>query len=80
MKKELKKEVEKTLDAAMSQVFEKLEIAKPSNKTRRAISKVSKRIKRDLAKHLKKAVRKISKSKSKRTPVKTSEHAHLTEK
>jgi hypothetical protein len=80
MKKTIKKEVKKTLDTAIAQVFEKLEIAKPSSKTKRAISKVSKRINRDLEKQLKKAVHKIGKPRSERTAVRTSQPAHVNEK
>lgn len=73
MKKAIKKEVQKTLDTAMTQVFEKLEIEKPSKPTKKAISKVSKKIKLDLEKQLKKAVNKISKARSRRTAVKAPE-------
>ena len=79
MKKAIKREVKNTLDSAIIQVFEKLEIAKPSKNTKRAISKVSKKIARDLQKQLKKAVNKISQSK-KKIATKTAQVGHLVEK
>jgi uncharacterized protein YqgV (UPF0045/DUF77 family) len=72
MKKSVKNEVNTTVEGAMDQVLQVLEINKASKKTKRAISKVSKRVREDLKKQLKRGINQISKSKNGATKASTS--------
>lgn len=57
MKKISKTEIKQAVESAVSQVLEKLEIAKPSRKTRKTISKISRQIKVDWKKQAKKSLK-----------------------
>lgn len=57
MKKISKTEIKQAVENAMTQVLEKLEIPKPSRKTKKTISKISRQIKVDWKKQAKKSLK-----------------------
>lgn len=57
-------EIKETVQNALSPVFVKLAIAKPSKRTKKAISKISRNIKSDLKKQTRKAIKQIKLSKN----------------
>jgi len=57
MKKVTKSEIKQAVEEAITSVLQKLEIVKPSKKTRKSIGKISKRIKGDLKKTAKKKLK-----------------------
>jgi hypothetical protein len=61
-----KKEIEDTVEKAMSQAMNKLHVVQPSGKTKKAISKVSKKITKDLKKQHKNEIKKPTALKTKK--------------
>lgn len=57
MKKTVKSEIKTTVKKALVEVVQHLKIAKPSRKTRKAISKVSKALRADLKAAMKKEIK-----------------------
>lgn len=60
-----KKEIRNTVEHAMGEAMEKLEIKTPSRKTKKAIGKVSQKIRKDLKKQARKTSKKAKKETSK---------------
>ena len=57
MKKTIKAEIKATVKKALAEVVHNLKIAKPSRKTRKAISKVSKALRADLKGAMKREIK-----------------------
>jgi len=64
MKKVSKSEIKQAVETAITSVLEKLDVSKPSRKTKKAISKISKKIKGDWKKQARKNQKAGSRSKN----------------
>ena len=73
MKTVKKKELQQSVQTALSQVVDSLEIAKPSKKTTRFIEKASKKISKELKDELKKQLKKMVKAGSQKVTNKKKE-------
>ena len=63
MKSILKKGVKTNIAIALTEALQKLDLSKPSKKTKKAMAKLTKRLNRDIKRQARKAVKKLKSSK-----------------
>ena len=73
MKTVKKKELQQSVQSALAQVVDSLEISKPSKKTTRLIEKASKKISKELKDELRKQMKKMVKAGSQKVTDKSKE-------